>query len=65
MPVRRVARFIVRFSMRGMSWFIVCVDRCANRSTQRPADNRTITSADFIAYCRTGSSSDAATNCRI
>jgi hypothetical protein len=48
-----------------MSRFIVCVNRSTNRSTQRPADNCTIASADLIAYCSSGSTTDAATNCRI
>lgn len=65
MPIGRVACFVVRFSMRCMSRFIVCGNSSANRPAQRTTDNRAIAPANLIANCRAGSTTDTATDCRI
>ena len=56
----------MHFWRRGrVTGFFLCVDRGSNCRTQCTPDNRTIATTDLIANCRTGSPTDATTNCRI
>ena len=63
---RRLPVFITRLSWLGyVMRFLVGGNRGPDPSTKRAADNRAITTTDFITDCRTGGATYATTYCRI
>jgi|GEM_PF-3543703 len=41
---------------------LLCIDRCANGSTECSPDNRTVTTTDLVADCCASSTTKATTN---